>query len=177
MNFFELFVKLVLVISVIPSYEVFATSNSKLMHMEVDLSNQQSLQRGAKVFVNYCQSCHSANYMRYNRIGEDLDIAEDILKENLIFSEDKVGDVMSISMKKKDSANFFGVTPPDLSPTGCIPICIHSTLMNLDLLALIISRIRIQQCHMFYGNYKVFNNWLILVNVELCIINQHIRIH
>ena len=53
--------------------------------------------------------------MRYNRIGEDLDIAEDILKENLIFSEDKVGDVMSISMKKKDSANFFGVTPPDLS--------------------------------------------------------------
>ena len=115
MNFFELFVKLVLVIFVIPSYEVFATSNSKLMHMEVDLSDQQSLQRGAKVFVNYCQSCHSANYMRYNRIGEDLDIAEDILKENLIFSEDKVGDVMSISMKKKDSANFFGVTPPDLS--------------------------------------------------------------
>ena len=82
------------------------------MHMEVDLSNQQSLQRGAKIFVNYCLSCHSATYMRYNRIGEDLNIKDDILKENLIFSGDKIGDVMSIAMKSEDAINFFGVTPP-----------------------------------------------------------------
>jgi len=93
-----------------------ATSESKLMHMDVDLSDQQSLQRGAKIFVNYCLSCHSAAYMRYNRMGEDLEISDDILKENLMFGTDKVGDVMNISMRKEDSINYFvGTAPPDLS--------------------------------------------------------------
>ena len=95
--------------------DVSATSESKLMHMDVDLSDQQSLQRGAKIFVNYCLSCHSAAYMRYNRMGEDLEISDDILKENLMFGADKVGDVMSISMRHEDSINYFGVAPPDLS--------------------------------------------------------------
>jgi len=95
--------------------DVSATSESKLMHMDVDLSDQQSLQRGAKIFVNYCLSCHSAAYMRYNRMGEDLKISDDILKENLMFGADKVGDVMNISMRHEDSINYFGVAPPDLS--------------------------------------------------------------
>ena len=96
--------------------DVSATSESKLMHMDVDLSDQQSLQRGAKIFVNYCLSCHSAAYMRYNRMGEDLEISDDILKENLMFGTDKVGDVMNISMRKEDSINYFvGSVPPDLS--------------------------------------------------------------
>ncbi|MAJ91439.1 MAG: cytochrome c1 [Legionellales bacterium] len=115
MTLFKFLTRIILFIFLISSLEVFATSNSKLMHMEVDLSNQQSLQRGAKIFVNYCLSCHSATYMRYNRIGEDLNIKDDILKENLIFSGDKIGDVMSIAMKSEDAINFFGVTPPDLS--------------------------------------------------------------
>ncbi len=95
--------------------DVSATSESKLMHMDVDLSDQQSLQRGAKIFVNYCLSCHSAAYMRYNRMGEDLKISDDILKKNLMFGADKVGDVMNISMRHEDSINYFGVAPPDLS--------------------------------------------------------------
>ena len=97
------------------SVEVFATSSSKLSHMKVDLSNQQSLQRGAKIFINYCLSCHSAAYMRYNRMGQDLSISNDVLKENLMFGAEKVGDVMSISMRQEDSVNYFGVIPPDLS--------------------------------------------------------------
>jgi len=85
------------------------------MHANVNLSDQASLQRGARVFVNYCLSCHSAAYMRYNRIGKDLGISETVLKENLMFGTDKTGSTMTISMSKDDSAQFFGVSPPDLS--------------------------------------------------------------
>ena len=97
------------------SVETFATGDSKLVHMDVDLSDQQSLQRGAKIFVNYCLSCHSAKYMRYNRMGSDLSIKDQVLKKNLMFGSEKVGDVMDISMREEDSINYFGVTPPDLS--------------------------------------------------------------
>ena len=97
------------------SVETFATGDSKLVHMDVDLSDQQSLQRGAKIFVNYCLSCHSAKYMRYNRMGSDLSIKDQVLKENLMFGTEKVGDVMDVSMREEDSINYFGVAPPDLS--------------------------------------------------------------
>lgn len=86
-----------------------------LMHASVDLSDQASLQRGARVFVNYCLSCHSAAYMRYNRLGEDLDISEDVLKENLMFGTDKTGNTMTIAMSKADAEQYFGAAPPDLS--------------------------------------------------------------
>ena len=97
------------------SVEIFATADSKLVHMDVDLSDQQSLQRGAKIFVNYCLSCHSAKYMRYNRMGSDLSVKDQVLKKNLMFGSEKVGDVMDISMREEDSINYFGVAPPDLS--------------------------------------------------------------
>jgi ubiquinol-cytochrome c reductase cytochrome c1 subunit len=92
-----------------------AAGGGPLMHMEVDLSDQTSLQRGAKIFVNYCLSCHSAAYMRYNRMGKDLGISEDVLKSNFMFGTDKVGSTMNIAMKKEDAEKFFGVAPPDLS--------------------------------------------------------------
>ena len=92
-----------------------AGGGAELMHMKVDLSNNASLLRGAKTFNNYCLSCHSAAYMRFNRMGKDLGIAEDVLKTNFMFGTDKVGDTMTISMRKADSVNFFGVVPPDLS--------------------------------------------------------------
>ena len=72
------------------SVETFATADSKLVHMDVDLSDQQSLQRGAKIFVNYCLSCHSAKYMRYNRMGSDLSIKDQVLKENLFLISHKI---------------------------------------------------------------------------------------
>lgn len=106
---------LVFIFLTLMSASTFATSGEPLLHMQVDLENRTSLQRGAKTFVNYCLSCHSAAYMRYNRVGKDLGISEDVLKTNLMFGTDKVGDTMKIAMRPADANNFFGVTPPDLS--------------------------------------------------------------
>ena len=94
----------------------FAAGESKpLDSVYVNLSDKASLQRGARVFVNYCLSCHSAAYMRYNRMAEDLDISEEVLKENLLFAGDKVGDLMTTNMSAEDAKNWFGVQPPDLT--------------------------------------------------------------
>ncbi len=82
---------------------------------DVDISDKASLQRGARIFVNYCMGCHSASYMRYNRMGDDLGIEESILQKNLMFGTDKSGDTMTIAMKKGDAEKFFGTAPPDLS--------------------------------------------------------------
>jgi len=84
-------------------------------HIKVDTSDTKSLQRGARIFVNYCMGCHSAAYMRYNRLGKDLGITDEVLKSNFMFGTDKIGDTMSIAMKSADAINFFGVAPPDLS--------------------------------------------------------------
>jgi ubiquinol-cytochrome c reductase cytochrome c1 subunit len=87
----------------------------KMLNANVDLGNTESLQRGAKLFVNYCVSCHSANYMRYGRVATDLGIPEDVMKANMMFTTDKIGDPMQIAMKPDDAEAWFGVTPPDLS--------------------------------------------------------------
>lgn len=80
----------------------------------VDLSNHDSLQRGAKVFVNYCLNCHSANYMRYNRL-KDIGLSEKQIKDNLLFAGEKVGDTMRVSIDPAEAKKWFGATPPDLS--------------------------------------------------------------
>ena len=81
----------------------------------IDLSNKTSLQRGARLFVNYCVSCHSASFMRYNRIAEDLGLSEEAVQTNLMFTTDKIGDKMEIAMQPDDAENWFGARPPDLS--------------------------------------------------------------
>ncbi len=73
-----------------------------------------SLQRGAQIFVNYCLTCHSADFMRYNRL-RDLGLSEKQISDNLIFTGQKPGDLMTIAMKKKEAKQWFGVIPPDLS--------------------------------------------------------------
>ena len=83
-----------------------------------DLSDQEALQRGARTFVNYCLSCHSAAYMRYNRMGKDLGIPDSVLLQNFMFGTDKVGDTMTIAMSKEDATSYFGIAPPDLSVTA-----------------------------------------------------------
>lgn len=82
--------------------------------VEIDLRDQESLQRGAQIFTNYCLSCHSASAMRFNRL-QDIGLTEDEIKNNLMFTTDKVGDVMKSAMDPKDSAKWFGAAPPDLS--------------------------------------------------------------
>ncbi|MES9843191.1 MAG: cytochrome c1 [Candidatus Sedimenticola sp. PURPLELP] len=82
---------------------------------DIDLSDNESLQRGAKLFMNYCLSCHSAKYQRYNRMARDLGMTEEEVKANLMFTTDKIGDTMEIAMDPNDAAEWFGTAPPDLS--------------------------------------------------------------
>jgi len=96
----------------------FASSDAKLDPVKIDLSDKASLQNGARIFVNYCLSCHSASYMRYNRMGQDLGISDELVKENLLFAADKVGDLMKAVMPKEDARIWFGTAPPDLSVTS-----------------------------------------------------------
>ena len=80
----------------------------------IDLRDQASLQRGAQIFMNYCISCHSAATLRYNRLT-DIGLTEDQIKNNLIFTDAKVGDLVKAAMPANDAKEWFGVTPPDLS--------------------------------------------------------------
>src|ERR1700760_3836590 len=80
---------------------------------DADITNVESLQRGARDFMNYCSGCHSLKYLRYNRMGTDLQISEAELK-NLMFTSDKVFDGVATSMPK-DAEGWFGKQPPDLS--------------------------------------------------------------
>jgi len=74
----------------------------------------ESLQRGARNFVNYCLPCHSAKYMRYERL-KDIGLTESQIKDNLMFGTDKIGSTMTNAMTYDDARNWFGALPPDLS--------------------------------------------------------------
>ena len=78
------------------------------------VSDMASLQNGAKLFVNYCLSCHAAVSMRYNKLT-DIGLTEEEITKNLLFTTDKIGDLMEIAMTKEDATRWFGVNPPDLS--------------------------------------------------------------
>jgi len=80
----------------------------------IDPNDQASLQRGARTFINNCLNCHSANYMRYNRL-QDIGLSEKQIKDNLLFAGEKVGDTMKATMNTKEAKKWFGVAPPDLS--------------------------------------------------------------
>jgi ubiquinol-cytochrome c reductase cytochrome c1 subunit len=77
-------------------------------------TSMAALQNGAKLFVNHCLNCHSAASMRYNRL-RDLGLTEDQIKQNLLFSQDKVGGMMTTALRPEDAKAWFGVVPPDLS--------------------------------------------------------------
>ena len=83
---------------------------------DIDLANKESLQRGAKTFINYCMGCHSLQYMRYNRMGEDLGLDDVQVRQNFIFdSETKPGDLMVSAMRPEDGEKWFGTAIPDLT--------------------------------------------------------------
>lgn len=86
-----------------------------LDHMDVDLHNKASLQRGMQTFVNNCLGCHSAGYQRYERAANDLGIPVELAEENLLLGDQKVGERMTIAMTKEDSGKWFGNPPPDLT--------------------------------------------------------------
>jgi ubiquinol-cytochrome c reductase cytochrome c1 subunit len=89
--------------------------------IDIDWNDKAAMQRGARTFVNYCLSCHSAKFSRYNRVGQDLGISDELVSQNLIFTTDengdktKVGALMETTMTTQYAENAFGVAPPDLS--------------------------------------------------------------
>lgn len=80
-----------------------------------DVSNVASLQRGARNFVNYCYGCHSAQYVRYNRVGTDLGLSDAEVTKYLMFTGERPSDEMRNAMPAADAQRWFGRTPPDLS--------------------------------------------------------------
>ncbi|MAT64464.1 MAG: cytochrome c1 [Gammaproteobacteria bacterium] len=95
-----------------------AGGNVHLDSADIDLQNKDSLRRGAKLFTNYCLSCHSAQFQRYNRMARDLGMTDDQVINNLMFASKEVGETMTIAMPGEQAEGWFGVTPPDLSLTA-----------------------------------------------------------
>lgn len=109
---------IVILAMVLSPLTALAAVEGALDRVEVSLDDKVSLQNGAKLFVNYCMSCHSAQYMRYNRMAADLEIPEDLVKKHMIAGDGKIGDPMVATMSEEDGEAWFGVPPPDLSLIG-----------------------------------------------------------
>ena len=80
-----------------------------------DVSDIASLQRGARNFVNYCMGCHSAKYIRYNKLQEDLHLTDEQVQNNLMFAAKKTDEMMMVNMPAGDASRWFGQAPPDLT--------------------------------------------------------------
>ena len=107
---------IVILFAMLPSLAMAAGANVPLDKANNDLSDQASLQNGAKLFMNYCFACHSTQYQRYERVARDIGIPVELLKENLIFDpEAKVGDLMVNAIPQESAAKWFGAPPPDLT--------------------------------------------------------------
>ena len=87
----------------------------RLEKMTADLEDKESLQRGMSLYVNYCLGCHSLKFQRYERTVVDLDIPQGVALENLVFTGQKIGDLMDTAMAPNKAKNWFGAPPPDLT--------------------------------------------------------------
>lgn len=92
-----------------------ATEGVVLEPAENDVNNTASLQRGARNFMNYCSGCHSAKYVRYNSMADDLMISEEQLIENLMFNAEKTFETIQATMPEAAAEKWFGRVPPDMS--------------------------------------------------------------
>jgi ubiquinol-cytochrome c reductase cytochrome c1 subunit len=93
----------------------FAAGGVNLQHVDIDLSDFASIQRGAKHYVTYCLGCHSAKHMRYKRIAIDLEIDDNIVLDEIAPEGANIYDPMLTAMDPHDSKKWFGINPPDLS--------------------------------------------------------------
>jgi len=105
--------KLIAVLALVPGL-AFAAEGTFPLEPAPQRSELTSLQNGAKLFVNHCLNCHSASSMRYNRL-RDIGLTEEQIKNNLLFTQDKVGGMMTTAMRADDAKAWFGAVPPDLS--------------------------------------------------------------
>ncbi|AUN94122.1 cytochrome c1 [Pseudazoarcus pumilus] len=113
LRMFKTLKRLMLAVIVAPALAVAAPASVDLDRAPVSM-DPATLQHGAKLFVNYCLNCHSASFVRYNKLTE-IGLTEDQIRDNLMFAGERVGDLMTIAMRPKESKEWFGATPPDLS--------------------------------------------------------------
>jgi len=97
-----------------PALAPAAETGVKLDRVEIDTTDVVSLQSGARTFVNYCLNCHSASLVRYNTLL-NIGLTEDQIKDNLMFTAEKIGDPMDVAFPKSAAKAMFGTVPPDLS--------------------------------------------------------------
>jgi len=106
---------IIVCMALMPSLLWAAGASVHLDKAPIDLTDTPSLQRGVKWFMNYCLGCHSTQYQRYSRVAEDLQIPSELMRENLIFTGAKIGELIENSIPGKDAAKWFGAAPPDLT--------------------------------------------------------------
>lgn len=97
------------------SFGAFASEGGGLLQSGTDIGDRASLQRGAKLYMNYCSGCHSLKYLRYSRIASDLGLTEDEVMNNLNFTGAKFGEQIQVSLTEDHAKQWFGKMPPDLS--------------------------------------------------------------
>lgn len=95
-----------------------AGNGADLDRADTNVHDRASLQRGAALFVNYCMGCHSAEYMRYQRLVDDLDLSEEQVERFLVADSMELGDYMLTAMDPEDAEEWFGIEPPDLTLTA-----------------------------------------------------------
>jgi cytochrome c1 len=104
-----------LMASIAPSALFAAESNWPMESFSPNLENMPSLQNGWRVYMNYCIGCHSLKHQRYERTADDLEIPHDIVLDELIFTGQKIGELMTIAMDPAQAKAWFGAPPPDLT--------------------------------------------------------------
>ncbi|MFW5926686.1 MAG: cytochrome c1 [Wenzhouxiangella sp.] len=104
--------------SVLASGAVLAAGGGDLEHADTNVHDRAALQRGAAMFTEYCMGCHSAQYQRYKRLAEDLDLGESLVEEYLVPPNAEIGDYMLTAMDAEQAEEWFGIAPPDLTLTA-----------------------------------------------------------
>lgn len=127
-----------------------SASDWQMKEMTPDLENLPSLQEGFRLYVNYCIGCHSLKYQRYERTVDDLGISHDIALENLVFTGQKIGELMTSAMDPEQAKSWFGAPPPDLTMVARVrdPAWIYNYLQTFY----------IDETRPFGVNNKVFPN-------------------
>ncbi|MDG2108249.1 MAG: cytochrome c1 [Woeseiaceae bacterium] len=106
---------LIVTICLLATQGLAASGGAEVESANIDPNNINSLQRGAANFMNYCSGCHSAKYVRYKTIGEDLGLSEEMLVDSLMFNAESTFDTIQVSMPSDDASQWYGTAPPDLS--------------------------------------------------------------
>jgi ubiquinol-cytochrome c reductase cytochrome c1 subunit len=108
-------ITLFLFLSLSLSFDAFASEDMELQEADIDITDNASLQRGAKHFVTYCLGCHSVKHIRYLRIALDADVDQKKMLNDIAPEGASIYDQLHSAMNAHDAEKWFGTQPPDLS--------------------------------------------------------------